>query len=325
MPEIKIIDALNQALHQAMGKNDKVIIMGEDVGKEGGVFRVTAGLQDKFGFERSTDTPLSETGILGTAVGLSINGFKPVCEIQFDGFIWPGFDHIINHISRFRTRSRGRFITPVVIRVPFGGGIHALEHHSESMEAVFAHTPGVNVVIPSNPYTAKGLLLSALESQDPYIFLEPKRIYRAFRQEVPEEYYTIPLNKAIIEREGSQITIISYGAMLRETKKALAEYIKQNPIDFELIDLISLSPLDYETIIASAKKTGRVVIINEEPRSAGLAAEIAATIQEKCLFDLNTPVVRVTGFDTIMPLLKTEHYYIPSKTRIINGIKQALQ
>lgn len=325
MTEIKIIDALNQALHQAMKKNDRLMVMGEDVGKEGGVFRVTAGLQEKFGAERCTDTPLSEAGILGSAVGLSINGFKPVCEIQFDGFIWPGFDHVINHISRFRTRSRSRFTTPIVIRVPFGGGIHALEHHSESMEAVFAHTPGINVVIPSNPYNAKGLLLAALESEDPYIFLEPKRIYRAFRQEVPEEYYTLPLNRANIEREGAQITILSYGAMLRETKKALAEYIKVNPIDFELIDLISLSPIDYETIIKSVRKTGRLVIINEEPRTAGLAAEISATIQEKCLYDLNAPIVRVTGFDTVMPLLKTEHYYLPSKTRIINGIKQALQ
>jgi pyruvate dehydrogenase E1 component beta subunit len=324
MRELKIVDALNEALHQAMEQNDKIIVLGEDVGKEGGVFRVTSGLQQKFGIERSVDTPLSEGGIIGSAVGLSINGLFPVCEIQFDGFIWPGFDHIINHVCRFRTRTRGRLTTPMVIRVPFGGGIHALEHHSESMEAVFSHIPGINVVIPSDPFSAKGLLLAALESKDPTIFLEPKRIYRAIKQEVPEDYYTIPLNKARIEREGSQVTIISYGAMLRETKKALAEFIKTNPIDFELIDLVSLSPIDYETVLASAKKTGRILIVNEEPRTAGLAAEIAAVIQEKCLFDLQAPVIRVTGFDTIMPLLKNEDYYLPGIKRITNGLNQVL-
>ncbi len=324
MRELKIVDALNEALHQGMEQNDKIIVLGEDVGKEGGVFRVTTGLQKKFGVERSVDTPLSEGGIIGSAIGLSINGFFPVCEIQFDGFIWPGFDHIINHVCRFRTRTRGRLTTPMVIRVPFGGGIHALEHHSESMEAVFSHIPGINVVIPSDPFSAKGLLLGALESKDPTIFLEPKKIYRAIKQEVPEEYYTIPLNKARIEREGSQVTIISYGAMLRETKKALAEFIKTNPIDFELIDLVSLSPIDYDTVIASAKKTGRILIVNEEPRTAGLAAEIAAVIQEKCLFDLQAPVIRVTGFDTIMPLLKNEDYYIPGIKRITKGLNQVL-
>lgn len=324
MTELKIVDAINQALDQGMSKNDKIIVMGEDVGKEGGVFRVTAGLQAKYGVDRCVDTPLTEQGIIGAAVGLSLNGFFPVCELQFDGFIWPGFDQIINHITRFRTRTRGRLTCPMLIRMPFGGGIHALEHHSESMEAVFCHIPGINVVIPSDPYQAKGLMLSALESPDPTLFLEPKKIYRAIKQEVPAEEYKIPLNKANVIRQGSQITIISYGAMLRETKKALAEFIQTNAIDFELIDLVSLSPIDYETILTSAKKTGRVLIVNEEPRTAGLAAEIAALIQEKCLLDLKAPVTRVTGFDTIMPLLKMEDYYIPGTKRIINGLNQVL-
>lgn len=322
--EIKIVDAINEALDQAMAEDDKIIVMGEDVGKEGGVFRVTSGLQDKYGEERSVDTPLSEAGILGAAVGLAINGFRPVCEIQFDGFIWPGFDHIINHICRFRTRTRGRLTTPVVIRVPFGGGIHALEHHSESMEAVFSHIPGIHVVIPSNPYDAKGLMLKALKSEDPVIFLEPKRVYRAIKQEVPEEKFEVALNKAKILREGSQVTIISYGSMMRETQKALASYLKQNQLDFELIDLISLSPIDYETIIKSAHKTGRVLIVNEEPRTAGLSAELAARIQEECLLSLKAPIVRVTGFDVIMPLLKMEEYYIPGQERILNGLNQVL-
>jgi pyruvate dehydrogenase E1 component beta subunit len=322
--ELKIVEAINEALSQGMERDSRVMVIGEDVGVEGGVFRVTSGLQEKFGKDRCVDTPLTETGILGSAVGLAINGMIPVCEIQFDGFIWPGFDHIINHISRFRTRTRGRITTPVIIRVPFGGGIHALEHHSESMEAVFSHIPGINVVIPSNPYDAKGLLLEALESPDPTIFLEPKKIYRAIKQEVPEEIYTVNNKKAQVLREGNDITIISYGAMLRETKLALSEYLNDKELDFELIDLVSLSPIDYETIIASAHKTGRVLIVNEEPRTCGLASELAAVIQEKCLLSLKAPIERVTGFDVIMPLLKMEELYIPGKKRILNGLNKVI-
>lgn len=322
--ELKIVEALNEALDQAMAKDPRIMLLGEDVGIEGGVFRVTAGLQAKYGKDRSVDTPLSETGILGAAVGLAINGMIPVCEIQFDGFIWPGFDHIINHICRFRTRTRGRITTPVIVRVPFGGGIHALEHHSESMESVFSHIPGINVVIPSNPYDAKGLMMAALESPDPTIFLEPKKIYRAIKEEVPETPYTVDTKKAQVLREGADITIISYGAMMRETKQALAEYLKSNQLDFELIDLVSLSPIDYKTILDSVNKTGRVLIVNEEPRTCGLAAELAAVIQENCLLSLRAPVERVTGFDVIMPLLKMENHYIPGNKRIINGLQKVL-
>lgn len=324
MSQLKIVEALNQALDQKMAKNEKILLIGEDIGYLGGVFRVCKGLIQKYGKERVYETPLTEQGIIGSALGLSVNGFKPICEIQFDGFIWTGFDHIINNVARLRTRSRGRFTCPMVIRVPFGGGIHALEHHSESMESVFAHTPGIRVVIPSDPYTAKGLMCAAIDCEDPVIFLEPKRAYRSIKQEVPEEIYEIELDKARVLREGKDLTIISYGAMMHETKKALSEYIQTRAIDFELIDLISLSPIDYETVINSAKKTGRVVIINEENPFCGLAAEMAARITEDCFEQLQRPVVRVTGFDTIIPLLKTEYNYLPSLKKIKAGFDQAL-
>jgi pyruvate dehydrogenase E1 component beta subunit len=325
MSQLKVIEAINQALDMAMDKNDKIMLLGEDIGKVGGVFRTTAGLQKKHGEQRVVDTPISEMGIIGTAVGLSLNGFIPVCEIQFDGFLWTGFDQIINHVTRMRSRSRGRFSCPMVIRIPFGGGIHALEHHSESMESVFSHIPGINVVIASNPVNAKGLLLAALESPDPTIFLEPKKVYRAIKTEVPAEYYTQDTKKAVIERQGSQVTIISYGAMYTETKKALAQYIQTNPIDFELIDLISLSPIDYETIFASANKTGKVLIINEENPNCGLAAELSANIHENCMFNLHAPVKRVTGYDVIIPLLKNEYNYIPSTKKIISALDDLIK
>ena len=325
MNELKVIEAINQALDQAMEANDNIIVLGEDVGKQGGVFRATVGLQEKYGEERVYDTPISEMGIIGSAIGLSLNGFLPVCEIQFDGFIWTGFDQIINHVTRMRSRSRGRFKCPMLIRVPFGGGIHALEHHSESMEAIFSHIPGINVVIPSDPYTAKGLLLDALESDDPTIFLEPKKVYRAIKKEIPKEPYKLDSKKAIIEREGNQITIISYGAMYYETKKALVEYIQTNKIDFELINLVSLSPIDYDTIFASARKTGKVLIVNEENPTCGLAAELSAMIHENCIGDLIAPVKRVTGFDVIIPLLTNEDNYLPSKTRILNALDNLIK
>jgi pyruvate dehydrogenase E1 component beta subunit len=277
-------------------------------------------LQAKYGEDRVYDTPISEMGIIGAAVGLSLNGFLPVCEIQFDGFIWTGFDQIINHVTRMRSRSRGRFKCPMLIRVPFGGGIHALEHHSESMEAVFSHIPGINVVIASDPYTAKGLLLDALESQDPTIFLEPKKVYRAIKKDIPKEPYRLDSKKAIVERQGKQVTIISYGAMYYETKKALSQYIQSNPIDFELINLVSLSPIDYDTILASARKTGKVLIVNEENPTCGLAAELSATIHENCIKDLLAPVKRVTGFDVIIPLLTNEDNYMPTTKRITQAL-----
>ncbi len=325
MNELKVIEAINQALDQAMEENDKIIVLGEDVGKQGGVFRATVGLQEKHGTDRVYDTPISEMGIIGTAIGLSLNGFMPVCEIQFDGFIWTGFDQIINHVTRMRSRSRGRFKCPMLIRVPFGGGIHALEHHSESMEAVFSHIPGINVVIPSDPYTAKGLLLDALESEDPTIFLEPKKVYRAIKKEIPQEPYRLDSKKAIIERAGKQVTIISYGAMYYETKKALATYIQDNPIDFELINLVSLSPIDYDTVLASAHKTGKVLIVNEENPTCGLAAELSATIHENCIQDLLAPVKRVTGFDVIIPLLTNEDNYLPTQKRILTALDNLIK
>jgi len=325
MNELKVIEAINQALDQAMEENDKIIVLGEDVGKQGGVFRATVGLQEKHGTDRVYDTPISEMGIIGTAIGLSLNGFMPVCEIQFDGFIWTGFDQIINHVTRMRSRSRGRFKCPMLIRVPFGGGIHALEHHSESMESVFSHIPGINVVIPSDPYTAKGLLLDALESEDPTIFLEPKKVYRAIKKEIPQEPYRLDSKKAIIERAGNQVTIISYGAMYYETKKALATYIQDNPIDFELINLVSLSPIDYDTVLASARKTGKVLIINEENPTCGLAAELSATIHENCIQDLLAPVKRVTGFDVIIPLLTNEDNYLPTQKRILTALDNLIK
>ena len=325
MNELKVIEAINQALDQAMEENDKIIVLGEDVGKQGGVFRATVGLQEKHGADRVYDTPISEMGIIGTAIGLSLNGFMPVCEIQFDGFIWTGFDQIINHVTRMRSRSRGRFKCPMLIRVPFGGGIHALEHHSESMESVFSHIPGINVVIPSDPYTAKGLLLDALESEDPTIFLEPKKVYRAIKKEIPQEPYRLDSKKAIVERAGNQVTIISYGAMYYETKKALATYIQDNPIDFELINLVSLSPIDYDTVLASARKTGKVLIINEENPTCGLAAELSATIHENCIQDLLAPVKRVTGFDVIIPLLTNEDNYLPTQKRILTALDNLIK
>ena len=325
MNELKVIEAINQALDQAMEENDKIIVLGEDVGKQGGVFRATVGLQEKHGTDRVYDTPISEMGIIGAAIGLSLNGFMPVCEIQFDGFIWTGFDQIINHVTRMRSRSRGRFKCPMLIRVPFGGGIHALEHHSESMESVFSHIPGINVVIPSDPYTAKGLLLDALESEDPTIFLEPKKVYRAIKKDIPQEPYRLDSKKAIVERAGNQVTIISYGAMYYETKKALATYIQDNPIDFELINLVSLSPIDYDTVLASARKTGKVLIINEENPTCGLAAELSATIHENCIQDLLAPVKRVTGFDVIIPLLTNEDNYLPTQKRILTALDNLIK
>lgn len=324
MPELKIVEAVQNALDLAMERDESVVVLGEDVGKEGGVFRATAGLQKKYGEHRVVDTPLTEAGILGSGFGLAVNGIKPVCEIQFSGFIWPGFDHLINHAARIRTRSQGRFTCPMVIRFPAGGGIHALEHHSESMEGAFAHTPGLKVVFPSSPYETKGLLLAAIEDPDPVIFMEPERLYRAIKEEVPAGYYTLPIGKAHIEKEGKDLTVISYGPMLWNTKLALNEFLKTSNTDVELISLRTISPLDKETIVASVSKTGRCLIITEEPKSFGVAAEIQATLQEYCFYSLKAPVVRVAGFDTIMPLLQTEDLYIPTMQRIINGLNTVL-
>jgi pyruvate dehydrogenase E1 component beta subunit len=306
-----------------MERDSRVVVLGEDVGKEGGVFRVTDGLQERFGADRVVDTPLAESGIVGTAFGMAVYGLLPIAEIQFEGFLYPCLDQINNHISRIRNRSRGRFTCPLVIRTPYGGGIHAPEHHSDSPEAILAHIPGIKVVIPSTPYEAKGLLLSSIRDPDPVIFMEPKRIYRAIREEVPEGDYAIPLGKARLVQEGKDVTVIAYGAMVREVLSA-AEQLKGDKIELEIVDLRTISPIDVETIITSIRKTGRGVVVHEAPRTCGLGAEIIALINEKALLSLQAPVERVTGFDIPVPLLKTEHYYLPNPKRIVMAVKKVM-
>ena len=306
MPKLNMVEALNLALREEMERDNRVVLFGEDVGKEGGVFRVTDGLQEKFGADRVIDTPLAELGIAAVALGMAVYGLRPIGEIQFEGFLYPCLDQINNHIGRMRNRSRGRFTCPLVIRVPYGGGIHAPEHHSDSPEAILAHIPGIKVIIPSTPYEAKGLLLSSIRDPDPVIFMEPKRIYRAIREEVPEGDYAIPLGKARLVQEGKDVTVIAYGAMLREALNA-AEQLKGDKIDPEIIDLRTISPMDTETIVTSIKKTGRGVIVHEAPKTCGLGAEIIALINEKALLSLQAPIERVTGFDIPVPLMKSEH------------------
>jgi len=319
---LNMVDALNQALFQEMSNDENVVVLGEDVGIDGGVFRVTDGLIKKFGASRVIDTPLSEAGIVGFSIGMAAAGLKPVAEIQFSGFIYPAFDQIISHASRLRNRSRGRYTCPLVVRTPFGGGIRALEHHSESMENIFVHTPGLKVVIPSTPTDAKGLLISSIRDPDPVIFYEPKKIYRAIKEEVPKEIYTIPLGKARITCEGNDVTILTWGSSVK-TSNEVADKLKGN-VSVEVIDLRTLKPLDIETVINSVKKTGRVVIVHEAPKTSGFGAELIAQINERALLDLQAPVVRVTGFDTVFPLYKLENYYMPNHDRIINGINKVL-
>jgi pyruvate dehydrogenase E1 component beta subunit len=323
MAKLNMVEALNLALREELERDSRVIIFGEDVGKEGGVFRVTDGLQKQFGAGRVIDTPLAELAIAATAVGMAVYGLRPIGEIQFEGFLYPCLDQINNHIGRMRNRSRGRFTCPLVIRTPYGGGIHAPEHHSDSPEAILAHIPGIKVVIPSTPYEAKGLLLSSIRDPDPVIFMEPKRIYRAIREEVPEGDYTIPLGKARLVQEGKDVTVIAYGAMLREVLSA-AEQLKGDKIDPEIIDLRTISPMDVETIVASIKKTGRGVVVHEAPKTCGLAAEIIALINEKAFLSLQAPIERVTGFDIPVPLMKAEHYDLPNPKRIVMAVKKVM-
>ncbi len=323
MAKLNVVEAINLALREEMERDSRVVVLGEDVGREGGVFRVTDGLQEKFGLDRVVDTPLAESGIVGTAMGMALYGLRPIAEIQFDGFLYPCLDQITNHIGRIRNRSRGRFTCPLVIRVPYGGGIHAPEHHSESPEAILAHTPGIKVVIPATPYEAKGLLLSSIRDPDPVIFLEPKRIYRAIREEVPEGDYTIPLGKARLVQEGKDVTVIAWGAMVREALNA-AEQMKADKVDVEIIDLRTISPMDVEAVVNSIRKTGRGVIVHEAPKTCGLGAEIITLINEKALLSLQAPIERVTGFDIPVPLLKSEHYYLPNPQRIVMAVKKVM-
>ena len=318
-----IIESVNLALKEEMKRDDRVIVLGEDVGVNGGVFRATVGLLEEFGDNRVIDTPLSENGIVASALGMAVNGLRPVAEIQFMGFVYYILNHIICHAARLRNRTRGRITAPLVIRVPYGAGIRAPEHHSESTEALFTQIPGIKVVVPSTPKDTKGLLTSAIRDPDTVIFLEPKRIYRAIKEDIPEEEYTIPLGKARMVKEGKDITVICWGAMVRVVETVSEEAEKEN-IDIEIIDLRTLSPLDKDTIITSVEKTGRALVVHEAPKTCGLGAEIVALINEKALLSLNAPVLRVTGQDIAVPLAKGEDYYIPSVDRILQGLKKII-
>ena len=324
MPRITLIEAVTMALAWEMEHDDSVIVLGEDVGVNGGVFRATAGLQQRFGPDRVMDTPLAESMIAGMSIGMAAQGMKPVAEIQFMGFIYPTVDQMINHAGRLRNRTRGRLQVPMVLRAPFGGGIHAPEHHSESTEALFAHMPGVRVVIPSSPRRAYGLLLAAIRDPDPVVFLEPKRIYRLQKQEVEDNGQALPLDTCYILREGDDVTIVTWGAMTFETLKA-AEELDKEGISAEVIDLATISPLDLDTILESVEKTGRLVIVHEAARTCGVGAEVAAGVAEKGIWDLKAPIVRVTGYDTVMPLFRLEYEYLPSVARIIDGVKKTFE
>lgn len=321
MTIMNMVQAINSALKQEMERDNTVMVLGEDVGKDGGVFRVTEGLWQKFGDDRVVDTPLAESGIVGTSIGLAVNGFKPVAEIQFDGFSMPAIDQLLNHAAKIRNRSRGRFNCPLVVRIPYGGGIRALEHHSESPEVHFAHQPGLKVVIPSSPYEAKGLLISAIRDPDPVIFLEPKRVYRAIKEEVPEESYTIPFEAKVVQ-EGNDLTIISYGAMMKIVKESVEKM--DGKYSAEIIDLRSLSPLDTDAIVNSVKKTGRAVVVHEAPKMFGAGAEIVATINENCFLNLEAPVERVAGWDVNIPLPKLEKYYFADAERVDRAIEKVM-
>ena len=324
MAEVNMVEAINLALGGEMERDDDVVVLGEDVGVNGGVFRATVGLREKFGYKRVMDTPLAETLIAGLSVGMAGQGLKPVAEIQFMGFIYSTMEHVISHAARMRNRTRGRLSCPMVLRAPFGGGIHAPELHSESTEALFAHIPGLRVVIPSSPTRAYGLLLSAIRNPDPVIFLEPKRIYRAYKQRIADDGGALPLDVCYTLREGKDITFVTWGAMVGETMDA-AEELSAAGIEAEVIDVATIKPLDMETILQSVEKTGRVVIIHEAARSGGVGAEIAANLAEKGLLYLLAPVARVCGYDTVMPYLKNENYYMPAVTDIMTKAREVLE
>jgi pyruvate dehydrogenase E1 component beta subunit len=323
MAKLTLVEAINLALRQEMEKDPRVLILGEDVGKNGGVFRVTQGLFDIFGETRVVDTPLSESAIAGAAIGMAVYGLRPIAEIQFEGFVYAAMEQLVNHAGRIRTRTRGRYHCPLVVRLPYGGGIRAPEHHSDSNEAYFVHTPGLKVVAPSTPYEAKGLLIAAIRDPDPVIFMEPKKVYRSIREEVPEEEYVIPLGEARIVSEGTDVTLITSGAMLQPTLQA-ATLMEKTGTSAEILDLRTLSPLDTETIVESVKKTHRAVVIHEAPASCGVGAEIVARINERALVHLEAPVERVTGFDTVMPLPKLEKYYLPNAERVAEVANRVL-
>ncbi len=318
MPKVTMVEAIAMAQAWELAHDPSVVVLGEDVGKSGGVFRATSGLFEKFGADRVQDTPLAENMIAGMCVGLSAQGMKPVAEIQFMGFLYPAIDQIVNHMSRLRHRTRGRLSCPVVIRTPHGGGIHAPEHHSEAVESMIAHVPGIRVVCPSSPARAYGLLLASIRDPDPVLFLEPTRIYRLAKQEVPDDGAAAPLDVCYILREGDDVTIVTWGAMTTDVLQA-AEKLAANHISAEVIDLATISPIDAETILDSVAKTGRLVIVHEAARNCGVGAEIAAIVAEHGLYDLLAPIQRVTGFDTVVPLYRLENEYVPSVTRIVDA------
>lgn len=324
MPEITLIEAVTQALAYEMANDPDVVLLGEDIAANGGVFRATQGLLEKFGAKRVKDTPLAESMIAGLANGMAMQGLKPVAEFQFMGFIYPAFDQIVNHSARMRNRTRGRLTCPLVFRAPFGGGIRAPEHHSESTEALYAHIPGLRVVIPSSPRQAYGLLLASIRDPDPVMFLEPKRIYRMVKQDVPDNGEALPLDKCFIMREGTDVTLVSWGPAMHEARQACKVLAAQG-INSELIDVATISPLDMDTIYQSVAKTGRCVIVHEAARTCGVGAEIAANLAEHELLSLAAPVQRVTGFDTVMPYFQLEQHYLPSVDRIVDAVQLTME
>ncbi len=325
MAKMTMVQALNLALRQEMERDDRVIVLGEDVGRDGGVFRVTEGLVDQFGEQRVLDTPLGEAGIVGMSIGMAAFGLRPVCEIQFSGFSYQAFHQTENHAARLRWRSQGRFSVPMVLRMPYSGGVRALEHHSESREVYYAHTPGLKMVIPSGPRNARALLVSAIRDPDPVVFYESKALYRAFREEVPEEEETFPIGKSQIVREGSDITLVSYGSMMRPTLEAAEILEEKEAVKAEVVDLLTLSPLDDSLFTESVRKTGRAVIIHEAPRSFGPGAEIVAKLVDKSFYYLEAPIARVAGFDVVIPLFSRESHYIPDARRIVRAARNVLK
>lgn len=322
MPELNLVAAINQALDQEMARDDRVVCLGEDVGVNGGVFRVTEGLAAKHGEHRCQNTPLDESGIMGVAIGLAMADMRPIPEIQFEGFMGPAYDQLVNHAARYRNRTRGAIPIPLTVRVPVGGGIHAPELHSDSPEAIYAHTPGLKIVMPSTPYDAKGLLLAAIRDPDPVIFFEPKRVYRSFKEEVPENDYTIPIGEAKVVSEGDDLTLVTWGASVFQALEAMDHL--PDDVSVELIDLRSIYPFDMDAVAQSVEKTGRCVIVHEAPLTCGMGAELSARIQEQCFLHLEAPVQRVTGFDTVMPYYKLELSYLPNAERIGKGVRECL-
>ena len=323
MSVMTMVKAINSALDIKLNEDNTIVIYGEDVGVEGGVFRVTEGLQKKYGVERVFDSPLAESAIVGTALGMAVSGLRPIVELQFEGFTFPAFNQILSNVARIQNRSRGKYTAPMVIRFPYGGGVNALEHHSDSPEALFAHIPGLKVVIPSTPHDAKGMMIAAIESNDPVIFMEPKRIYRAIKQEVSDEKFTLPLGKARVVQEGSDITVVAFGAMIRECQKAIT-MAEESGISVELIDLRSIYPIDRDTIRESVRKTGRMIVVAEAHNSFSVGAELVAITSEEAFLYREAPPRRVMGFDTVVPLAQGEKYYIISPERIFYEIEKSV-